>query len=498
MKKIAVFLMLFSLGFAQASPIYAETLDTPNAEAPADLITVPMKLKDFPKNMSLNTTKTLAFEDFEGIKLTGTFKAFKNDQIELNEDGELKALAVGTTEFTPEFTLSSEAVDAIKAKYPGKEIAYTDIEKVTLTVKTELSVPLIPEPEKITAKVGEQGKLAIAAFEGVELTGTFAEIKNNEYIKLAKDGSWEALKATKEKIDIAPVITLSAESLAALQAKYPDQNIAHPDTAVSIPVEITEASEETLSVPIEVNETTITAKVGETGKFTLKDFGDIQLTGTFAEITDNDYIKVDKDGSWKALKSGETEITPVATLTKESADALQKANPDKKIIHPDMATVVKVKITQELSVPLNIKPTKIDTTVGATGKLELEEYEGVKLTGTFTAIENNDYIEVASDGTWKALKTGETTIAPVVKLSKESLEALEKKFPDREIVHPERGQEITVKISAAATGTNTGTESNAKKYPATNDTRSNWTAVGLFLVGACGALYVLKRKKSNI
>ncbi|KAF1297397.1 hypothetical protein BAU15_11660 [Enterococcus sp. JM4C] len=173
-------------------------------------------------------------------------------------------------------------------------------------------------------------------------------------------------------------------------------------------------------------------------------------------------------------------------------------------------TVTSLNQSDHLSFKYTFSPGSINTTVGESGKITLEDFEGISLTGTFTAVTDDPYIELSADGTWKAHKSGETMLTPQFTLSKKTLAEIEQKFPNRPLAILEIQQIIPVTITHPtssstkdsindsvknvannqnSTRNNTpengqnNTQKNLETLPQTNDqSQTNWMIFGGFLI----------------
>ncbi|MFD1901806.1 LPXTG cell wall anchor domain-containing protein [Enterococcus termitis] len=103
--------------------------------------------------------------------------------------------------------------------------------------------------------------------------------------------------------------------------------------------------------------------------------------------------------------------------------------------------------------------------VGESGHLTLGEFEGIKLEGVFTEIKDNPYIEISSNGTWKALTAGEDAIYVGVELSDKTVKDIKEKYPDREIIYPEllpKKIKVSIKNLTTQTNQNAGVQTSNK------------------------------------
>lgn len=127
-----------------------------------------------------------------------------------------------------------------------------------------------------------------------------------------------------------------------------------------------------------VEESEITALVGETGTLTPpQPLDGIVLQWEFEEINDNEYVRLDANGRWYALKSGSTDITPFYHLSQHSLDRLEKENIEVEIVNLQLAWSIFFTIeppleTSEINEPVtkeaasdtpNVHQDDVDTTM---------------------------------------------------------------------------------------------------------------------------------------
>ncbi|MDT2833412.1 LPXTG cell wall anchor domain-containing protein [Vagococcus carniphilus] len=164
-------------------------------------------------------------------ELKATFTAVKNDKIDLKSDGTFTIPEKNKdAKFTEKVTLSLDTADANYKKiaesdaYKGKEIQteYKDLD-AAITRPEVKTINLTYTVKELTAKINGGGTLAFNDVDGVKITGTFKEIKDNEFFSLDAKGNWKAKKPGEGSID--PTFTISKESLAELQKKYPEQEL---------------------------------------------------------------------------------------------------------------------------------------------------------------------------------------------------------------------------------------------------------------------------------
>lgn len=102
---------------------------------------------------------------------------------------------------------------------------------------------------------------------------------------------------------------------------------------------------------------------------------------------------------------------------------------------------------KEMKIPINITSSTITAVEGNTGKINIEKFEGIEFKGTFKKITNNSHIELREDGSWTAKKTGETTISVIFQPSGDTINEIEKKYPETNIYWSDRAQVVKVTIN---------------------------------------------------
>lgn len=164
-------------------------------------------------------------------ELKATFTAVKNDKIDLKSDGTFTIPDKNKdVKFTEKVTLNLDTTDANykkiaeSAEYEGKDIQteYKNLD-AAITRPAAKVINLTYTVKELAAKINGGGTLAFNDVDSVKITGTFKEIKDNEFISLDEKGNWKAKKAGKGSID--PTFTISKESLTDLQKKYPEQDL---------------------------------------------------------------------------------------------------------------------------------------------------------------------------------------------------------------------------------------------------------------------------------
>lgn len=171
-------------------------------------------------------------------------------------------------------------------------------------------------------------------------------------------------------------------------------------TEVELPKkEAAETTESTIvekeAKPFEVSTKSLT---GEKGQIKLAKIGTVEPEGEFEEFK-NDFIKVEKDGTWTALKDGKTKFTLNFTLSDDSLAAIQKENPDHLIKKVNKTEEISADITkpkdQKAEITLEIVGGKLKSVEEKkeNGKpLKVQVKGGDVVTGTFKEINTKTFI----------------------------------------------------------------------------------------------------------
>ena len=324
-----------------------------------------------------------------------------------------------------------------KAQAPKQSKAADEVEK------KELVVPINISPGSITAVEGETGKLSVDKFEGIELKGTFKEIKNNPNVAVSKDGTWTAKKIGATTF--VPIFELSTETLKEIEKKHPETELQFKDIAQVINVKVGPKS---IQVPIDISPNSITAVKGTTGKLTVEKFEGINLSGTFKEIKDNPTIELNSDGTWRAKQPGTATFTPEFELSAAALKEIEKKYPGTELQFKDMAQVINVQVNPEvIQVPIIFEPASITAMDGESGELRVKDFEGIKLRGSFEEmISDNPFVSLETNGMWTAMRRGSTVLIPKFEVYAETLEELQNKYPGSKIEFIDTEQRIEMEI----------------------------------------------------
>lgn len=417
----------------------------------------------------------------------------------------------------------------------GEEIESTEAtsEVVATEETTESSTPLLTEKEgtsevvafdKIAlslktntykATVDETGKIELAtkqddAFKTVKIKGEFKPF-DNKSIKVEKDGTFKALKETKnEKITLEYV--LSEETQKELTKLYPDEDFSKPIKTEEITLNFAKKEEpkkEKVAIPLEVVGGSLKAVEG---KVEVKVTNGETVTGTFKpmEEKDNEPFSIDKDGNYKIGKKARYEKLHQKVTFNLSQESIAKlatldAYKDKEIEPSSEVTLDK---KAQKDIVLQFKNKRIDTTVGGQGRLLLEDtIDGLKLSDEemtnirFAPLTNNEFLSIDELGNWKALKQGSGPLIPAVNLDKTTIAKLEEKNADYDLNII--AEEINVSIKATGAG-GSGSGSNNKQYapvkdlPQTGEEKLRFAGIiGVIVIGLAVVIFFVKKNKDK-
>ena len=212
----------------QAIPVTISNI-TENETAP---ITISYNFEASTTDLKVGQSGKLTVNKIHGVIPTGKFRPYKDEFIELKEDGTYTALKVGKTTFIPSFTISDESYLEMKKLYiqehSDENLTLDDVNlafpsvvqplELNITAgKEQVSVPLNFTANPISLAVNESGVLSLEKVYGVTPKGTF-KAEKNDFIELKEDGTYTALKVGQAKI--TPVFTLSSESIKEIKEAY--------------------------------------------------------------------------------------------------------------------------------------------------------------------------------------------------------------------------------------------------------------------------------------
>ncbi|MHC5216808.1 LPXTG cell wall anchor domain-containing protein [Enterococcus sp. LJL128] len=301
----------------------------------------------------INTNGKLSVKPIAGItNISGTFKAIGHDEsiIQIADDGTWTALEVGRTSFSLSFTLSKETLQKIQEKYPGKKLIEKAIVR-TIDVQINASDTLDVAPSfniaEIDAKVNASGQILVESIAGIdEVTGTFEASGHDEkIIKIGTDGKWVALAPGTTEFVLN--FELSEDTIKAIKEKHPDKELVTRAITQVIKVNVTENQARIIDIFTGFDVTAIEAVVGETGKLNANPIeGIANNDGTFYLEKSNEFISVDENGNWKALKSGKVNLLVAHMPSEKTLAALANTLPEgTELAIPDILTYHQITVT---------------------------------------------------------------------------------------------------------------------------------------------------------
>ncbi|MGX7149659.1 cell wall protein [Enterococcus ureasiticus] len=115
---------------------------------------------------------------------------------------------------------------------------------------------------------------------------------------------------------------------------------------------------------------------------------------------------------------------------------------------------IKTKVTEgkkEIDITPKFKTKEIKTDVGGKGTVEVEQIEGMKnLKGTFkTTVADQSILSINDRGQWQGMKLGKTTVTLDFEWDEESLQKIQEKYPDHQLVKKDIAQDVPVEVTAA-------------------------------------------------
>lgn len=142
--------------------------------------------------------------------------------------------------------------------------------------------------------------------------------------------------------------------------------------------------------------------IGEKGQIKLSKIGSIEPKGEF-EVFENKFIKVEKDGTWVALKDGKTKFTLNYTLSDNTLKEIQKENPDYIINKTNKTEEISAELTKSPAQKSDIKMEIVGGNLtDVKGRLKIKVVDGPEVTGKFTEIKpaSKEPFTLGSDGSY--------------------------------------------------------------------------------------------------
>lgn len=104
---------------------------------------------------------------------------------------------------------------------------------------------------------------------------------------------------------------------------------------------------------------------------------------------------------------------------------------------------------KEMDITPKFKIKEIKTTIGEKGTIQVEQIEGMKdLKGSFkTTVADKSILSINEKGQWQGLKAGKTKATLNFEWDKESLEKIQEKYPDHQLIKQDIAQELPVEVT---------------------------------------------------
>ncbi len=365
---------------------------------------------------------------------------------------------------------------------------------------------LNPKTNKINAVIGKKDKIELKDAGTIKLSGKFVIDKKenqNGFVKVSENGNWEALKEgsiTYKKLTFMP----DDKTKKALQAKYKDQDFSNPLKVTDVTFKV--SKKEVVNLDIKVNSQDVKNKKGQL----ITSLDNKEFKASYTPIK-NDNIDLKEDGSFTiSEKNNNLEITEKVSIKldkddvnfKKIADSDKNKEKEIKSEYQDIDVTINQPLVKVVKLTYTVKD--LTSKINEGGKLAFQDVDGVKITGTFTEIKDDDFFSLDADGNWKAKKAGEGSIEPTFTISKESLSNLQKIYPKQEI----RVATGELRVNFSETGTGTNQKEYApvskkqyapvSKLPKTGEEKMRFAGIiGLIILVIVAIIFFMKRKKDD-
>lgn len=435
---------------------------------------------------------------------------------------------------TNQTVTSSEVADA---KPQAGDSADTTLEKDATkeSSKTENTQPtkdniLKVESNNIKGKKGDTGDIFLAKVNGTVLKGEFKPFEN-DFIKVernlnreSKDEKslsntiWTAKKAIKDgsiQLEFKADLT-DAKTKEALTKEFSNLNLENQkDITIKtekIKVNFTDADkpQKEVELPLTVknkgNKLVVTYAEAEFRQ------NPTELKASFTESKSNK-IELASDGTFKIPETNKDKtFTEKVSFTLDTADSnfkkIAESEPFKndKIITNYKDQTATITRAQEKVIKLTYTVKELAAKINGGGTLAFNDVDGVKITGTFKEIKDNEFFSLDAKGNWKAKKAGEGSIDPTFTISKESLTELQKKYPEQELKIETSSLKVNFTETASGSGSNQKQYApvNKKEYapvkklPQTGEEKMRFAGIiGIVVLVIVGLIFFMKKKKNN-
>ncbi|MFW7432688.1 LPXTG cell wall anchor domain-containing protein [Vagococcus carniphilus] len=430
---------------------------------------------------------------------------------------------------TNQTVTSSEVADAKpqagETKDSASENAVTKESEKDQTSESAKDNILKVESNNIKGKKGETGDIFLAKVNGTVLKGEFKPFEN-DFIKVernlnreSKDEKslsntiWTAKKAVKDgsiQLEFKADLT-DAKTKEALAKEFSNLNLENQKD-ITIKTEKIKVNFKDVDKPIDPtkDKAVLPITVANKKDKLIVSVKDAELKATFTAVK-NDKIDLKADGTFTIPdKNKDAKFTEKVTLSLDTTDANYKKiaesaeykgkeiqteykNLDAAITRPAVKTITLTYKVKELAAKIN-----------GGGTLAFNDVDGVKITGTFKEIKDNEFFSLDAKGNWKAKKAGEGSIDPTFTISKESLTELQKKYPEQDL----KIETSSLKVNFTETGSGSNQKQYApvnkkeyapvKKLPQTGEEKMRFAGIiGIVVLVIVGLIFFMKKKKNN-
>ncbi|MFC6346670.1 LPXTG cell wall anchor domain-containing protein [Vagococcus carniphilus] len=430
---------------------------------------------------------------------------------------------------------SSEVADAKpqteETKDTTSENAVTKESEKDQTPESAKDNILKVESNNIKGKKGDTGDIFLAKVNGTVLKGEFKPFEN-DFIKVernlnreSKDEKalsntiWTAKKAIKDgsiQLEFKADLT-DAKTKEALAKEFSNLNLEN-QKEITIKTEKIKVNFTDTDKPAPQKEVELPLTIKNKGNKLVVTFAEaefkespVELKASFTELK-SDKIELASDGSFKIPETNKDKtFTEKVTITLDTKDSnFQKiANSDPfkndKIITNYKDHPATITLSQEKVIKLTYTVKDLTAKINGGGTLAFNDVEGVKITGTFKEIKDNEFFSLDAKGNWKAKKAGEGSIDPTFTISKESLTELQKKYPEQDL----KIETSSLKVNFTEAGSGSGSNQKVyapvkkdyapvKKLPQTGEEKMRFAGIiGIVVLVIVGLIFFMKKKKNN-
>lgn len=228
-----------------------------------------------------------------------------------------------------------------------------------------------------------------------------------------------------------------------------------------------------------------------------------ELKATFTELKNDKANKIvlGSDGTFTIPATNkETKFTQKVDFVLDKEDANFKKLSETKNIKTEYKNIDASINTKVIA--LTYKTPTLTSKINAGGKLDFQDVDGVKITGKFQEVKNDDYFSLDADGNWKAKKAGQGNVELTFTISDTSLAELQKKYPEQ-LIQITTGK---LKVDFSETGSNQKEfapvskkeYAPVKKLPQTGEEKMRFAGIiGIIVIAIVGIIFFMKKKKND-